>query len=208
MKSPVNPRTSASDLMVNIRKGDKISFTQLYSKIAPAFKMFCCGIVCESDVGERIFERAFSELWPIRLHLTSLYTVKGQLYERCGKICMYFKQLMEERAVSVTEVDSLPWPDDYALSPEQRVAVDIRVVHTETINNLREGLERISPLLRKIVQLTWKGETDQEIARRLKIPEAMVKTLLAEALAAMNDAGQADRAPLVSFLKGRRNPYQ
>lgn len=176
----VNTRYSEEELIALIKEGDQDAFSYLYDNYSKAIYGVIFSIVGNSGEAEDILQNVFLKIW---FGFNSYDKNKGRLYTWMLNIA---------RNASIDYIRS---SYNKAISQNynsETIVNEIDKVHSEVVNYDHIGLKKLLSELKEEHQTIldmayYKGYTQDEIAKQLKMPLGTVKTKVRQAITRLRE---------------------
>jgi RNA polymerase sigma-70 factor (ECF subfamily) len=169
------PRLSGTQdpLFLNsFEKGEEAAFDCLFREYYPALSYFAGRLVTEIKTAEDIVQDCFVRLWQRRGQFSTISSIKSYLYTMVRNDCL--KHLGRQKRSGV-----------FPLNPATEPCVETSLIAADTLRELYQLIESLSPRLQQIIRLYYlEGKTNQEIAQELDIsPDTVIRQRLRAVLA-------------------------
>lgn len=146
-------------------KGFKVLFETLY----PSLCLFASKYLGDMDIAKDIVQEVFIKVWEKQPELRNHNAVKAYLYAMVKNHCLNY--LQSKHVKQMKKISSL---DDQSLKIEGNVLAEMTTV--EIYTELYRAIEALPNQTAKVIKLTLKDYTTNEIAEELSITPSTVRT--------------------------------
>jgi RNA polymerase sigma-70 factor (ECF subfamily) len=191
ISKPGNISTSAELIFTLGDENGKI-FSRIFEKYYAALCLFAERIV-GAENAEDVIEELFVTLWNKQHVFNDEEHLKAFLYHSAKNACLDF--LRSDGRANVRNTKYAMLFDD---TEESYLA---EITRTETIRELHQAIDELSPQCRKVVRMGYfEGLSNAEIAEKLGVSVQTVKNQKAQAIALLRKRLPANKLLLVSMV--------
>ncbi|MBR8535809.1 sigma-70 family RNA polymerase sigma factor [Carboxylicivirga sediminis] len=153
-------------------------FKDIFERLFPSMCLLAARILKDDDVAKDIVQEAFVKLWQKdNEDFTDENTLRAYLYVLVKNACI--SQLRKEKHKTNASIDEGLTIGDQEFLNE--------ILREETYQLLREAINELSPKASKVVHLSLKGYSNQEIADELDVTINTIKTVKKRAYKALKE---------------------
>lgn len=145
--------------------GDQKAYETVFREFFRPLVGYACRLVGDRSTAEDIVQEFFCRLWEERASLAEVHSCRTYFYRSVRNRCMNF--LRDRRMTSLEELEKQPEGDFWA-----------EVLEEEVYRELYAAINRLPDKCRAIFNLKLEGAENDEIAAKLGISEATVRSQL------------------------------
>lgn len=156
-------------LVQRFAEGDGNAFREIYDRYAEALALFANTYTSNVEDATDITQNSFEVLWLRRAQFTSLFGIRGFLWQNTRFACLNYLDRKQVVRRSEKELSHRPQSEEPAFEK-----YDMQVkIFSELVRQVRA----LPPARREVFELAFFNRlSDEEIAERLKIAQATVRS--------------------------------
>lgn len=152
-----------SEFLSSLRKGNEAAFSWLFQEYFRPLCLFASKIVANEEAND-IVQNYFTYLWEHPEKFEDVESIEAYLYTSIRNNCLTH---LSQRPYIYWE-SYLPLTDDES--------IESKIVFLETIKQLYQYIDRLSPALRKVMRLYYlEGKSVEQVALELNLDRESVR---------------------------------
>ncbi len=148
----------------NLRTGDEKTIKYLFEELSPRSVVFAQSMVRDMDVAKDIVQNTFTKIWSSNLSFDSTYHFRTYLYNSIKNAAINH---IEREKKHVRDVVDLP-----------QATIEKNIIETEIEAEIYRQINMLSPARKDVIMNRLQGMTIEDIALKLGVSKATVKTHL------------------------------
>lgn len=151
------------EFLSSLRKGNDAAFSVLFREYSRPLCLFASKIVSREEAND-VVQNFFAYLWEHPEKFKEVESIEAYLYKSIRNNCLTH---LSQRPYFILE-------SCFQLTDEE--SIDTKIVFSETIRQLYQYIDRLSPALQQVMKLYYlEGKTVEEIASELNLDRESVR---------------------------------